>query len=195
MGSPGTALARTAREVARCVRHPPVRRDLMAEWQRRIRGRPPPLPEGPLQRVLTVCHGNIARSAFAGALLSARAPHLSVRSGGLKAEEGRPADEAAVRTATGFDTNLASHRAHAVTAEDVEWADLILVMQGRHVVESGRRWPQASARVRLLGDYLDEPPFVIADPWGHGDDVFRLVFDRIERAVGLLVPSLEDASR
>jgi protein-tyrosine phosphatase len=96
-----------------------------------------------------------------------------------------------LRAATRFGIDLASHRSHRLLAEDVSWADLILVMQGRHVAEISRRWPQVRDKVRLLGHYLDEPPFGIADPWGRGDKVFAFTFQRIERAVNRLVAQLE----
>ena len=64
-------------------------------------------------------------------------------------------------------------------------------MQGRHITEIVRRWPQARRKARLLGHYLDQPPFGIADPWGRGDEVFAGTFERISRAVDRLAILLD----
>ena len=68
------------------------------------------------------------------------------------------------------------------------WADLILVMQGAHAaaIEPPRR-----SRVRLLGDYLPAPPFLLQDPWGREERVFDQVFERLRIAVENLAVRIE----
>jgi protein-tyrosine phosphatase len=175
------------RTLARFARSASARHDARHELRRRLRGEPS-LPEGPLHRVLVLCHGNICRSPFAAALLSTRLPTCEVRSAGLHAGEGNPADPLAVKCADRLGVSLAGHRSARVDSEMLAWADLILVMQGAHAaaIEPPRR-----SRVRLLGDYLPAPPFLLQDPWGQEERVFDQVFERLSIAVENLAVRIE----
>ena len=170
-----------------------ARQDALHEWRRKRRGEPR-LPPGEITRVLVVCHANICRSPFAGALLAARRPELQVRSTGFFADEGSPAEEDARRGARAFGIDLLTHVAHRIAEEDLAWAQLILVMEGHHAAHIARDWPDGSLRTRLIGDYRAEPPYAIADPWGQPDEVFRSTFQRISEAVDRL-SELVKASR
>jgi protein-tyrosine phosphatase len=176
--------------LVRLARSAPARHDARHELRRRLRGEPP-LPEGPLRHLLVLCHGNICRSPFAAALLAARLPALEVRSAGLRAGTGNPADPTAVRCAARLGVSLSRHRSASVSDEALAWADLILVMQGSHVAELARGWPQLCPRVRLLGDFLSAPPHLLSDPWGHPEEVFDAVFARVAGAVENLTLRLE----
>lgn len=178
-----------ARALARVLVSSQAREDAWYEWRRRLAGEPG-LP-GSVQRVFVVCHGNLCRSPFVVARLAQRLPALEVRSAGLAASGDDPAPEAAVRAASRRNIDLASHRTRRVSDQDVADADLILGMQGRHAAELVRRWPDCEARVRLLGDFLPEPPFAIADPWGRDDAFFDTVFARVEAAVARLAQRIE----
>jgi protein-tyrosine phosphatase len=171
-----------ARRLARAARYPSVRQYLWHEWRRR-RGGPVDLPPGEVRRILVICHGNICRSPFAERWLARARPDLEVRSAGLAAREGKPAEPGARRIATRFGLDLATHAAHRMEAADVDWADLILGMQGHHKTAVARRWPDSGARNQLLGDFLAAPPHAIEDPWGLPDDVFQQTFEKIVAAL------------
>ena len=141
--------------------------------------------------MLVLCHGNICRSPFAAALLEARVPDLEVRSAGLQAGQGNPADPVAVKCAGRMGVSLTGHRSLHVSLDALAWADLILVMQGSHAAAIERDFPQFRSRVRLLGDYLPGPPYLLPDPWGHEEQVFDRVFARVERAVESLAEQIE----
>lgn len=158
------------------------RANALHEWRRR-RGGEPELPPDPVRRVLVICLGNICRSPFAEGLLASQRPELALRSAGLLAGAGAPADATAQRVAARFGVDLAAHAARRLADEDVDWADLILAMEGQHVARLARQWPAGGSKTRLLGDFLPSPPFAIRDPWGQGEDVFARTFERIEAAV------------
>lgn len=172
------------RTVARLVRSRVAREDLVWEWRRR-RGGEPSLPEGPVHRVLVLCHGNLCRSPFAAALLAAD-PQIEVRSAGVGAADGHLADATAARVAARFGIDLHEHRTRRVRAEDADWAHLLIGMEGRHAASLLREFPAAGARVRLLGDFLPESPHRILDPWGQSDAVFDETFARIVSATARL---------
>jgi protein-tyrosine phosphatase len=132
--------------------------------------------------VLVICHGNICRSPFAAALLARALPDREVRSAGLLAGEGNPADPTALRVARIWDVDLAAHRTRPIAAADVGWADLILGMEGHHAAALERGFPDAGSKSRLLGHFLPSPPYAIADPWGLSESVFEETFERIALA-------------
>lgn len=184
---------RWLRSLARLARSEAARDDALHELRRRVRGEPQ-LPAGVSRRLLVLCHGNICRSPFAAALLATRLPAREVRSAGLKAGHGNPADPTAAVCASRLGVSLAAHRSQRVDAELLAWADLILVMQGCHAAAIRREWPQFASRVRLLGDFLPDPPHLLPDPWGEPEPVFDRVFARTVTAVDQLAQRLESQS-
>jgi len=120
---------------------------------------------------------------------------MEVRSAGLEAREGKPAQPGALRVAPTFGVDLADHAAHRMEREDVEWADLVLGMEGWHLTEVIRRWPEGVGKVHLLGDFLDAGPFRIEDPYGEEDAVFERVFARISESVEALSRVLDETEK
>ena len=163
-------LVKLAKGVGRAVLRTHDRQDAIAELQRRF-GSEPRLPSTPIQRVLVICHGNICRSPFAAASLARQLPSLEVRSAGLFAGSGNPADGAALRVARQFGIDLKAHRSGPIDQDSLAGIDLVLGMEGRHRAELIRRYPDTAPRVRLLGHHLSSAPFTLPDPWGHPDEV------------------------
>jgi predicted protein tyrosine phosphatase len=79
-------------------------------------------------RLLFVCTGNVARSPAAEAVLRELAPGAhETRSAGISPFCPRP-----------------------VTSADLEWADLIAVMECDHGVFITQRWPGLARKIRVL---------------------------------------------
>lgn len=185
---------RWARAVGRLALSLRARQDARHELRRRLLGEPR-LPNRSVRRVLVLCHGNICRSPVAAMLLAKRLPTLDVRSAGLNAGEGNPPDPTAARCAARLGVSLGEHRSRPVSAELLAWADLILAMQGSHAAAIDRRWPEARSRVRLLGDFLPAPPYLLQDPWGQSEGVFQEVLARLASAVERLSERIETTRR
>lgn len=138
-----------------------------------------------------VCHGNIIRSAYAEGLLRARAAgrlDIEVRSAGVAAVSGRPADPRAVALALERGLDLGSHRATSLGSLEPGPGELVLVMEARHFRPVLRQGSPPGRDVFLLGSFAPHGDPEIRDPYG-ATDVEALVhaFDRIEAAIDALI--------
>lgn len=121
-------------------------------------------------RVLVLCHGNINRSAACAAVLQTEcdSSRVEVRSAGLSAEDGHRA----AKKTRDFLADLSyraieDHRSRQVTPEDLQWATLIIYMDGPNLVRlrTACGFDEAVlARARCLGDWCLPPQKKIADP-------------------------------
>lgn len=129
--------------------------------------------------VLVVCTGNTCRSAMAGAILARLGAEsgLHVRSAGTAAAAGLPAAEEALRTAERHGLSLADHATTPLTADLLEWADHVLVMEGYHRRLVSRMG--APEKVTLLSEYGGDGGD-IPDPVGAAEEVYEDVFGRLE---------------
>ena len=146
----------------------------------------------PTRRVLVVCAGNICRSPTAEAVLRRLvADHpslrLEVRSRGTQDwNVGRGAHRAMTRIAGGRGYDLSRHVAAQVGADDLAWADDVLVMDDDNHRQLVGRYPAQAGHVRLLD------PGGIPDPWLVDDDpAYSDSLDRIERAVRAYLEGLD----
>lgn len=130
-----------------------------------------------MQRILTLCIGNICRSPLAEVLLAREFPGRVVRSAGLGALVGEPADPLSVTLAAEQGLDLSAHRAQQVTGLMCQQADLILVMEQHQRAELERRYPQVRGKVFRLA------PGDIADPFRMPRAAFESAYADISRGV------------
>jgi protein-tyrosine phosphatase len=132
------------------------------------------------RRVLVVCLGNHCRSPLGAAALARHGPPgTEVRSAGLADKhQGRPAHPAMIQAAAALGYDLADHLGAQVTAQMLDWADLVLAMDSTVLAElralAGNR---ASPELRLYAEGRDVP-----DPWGQDADAFSGCAQLIEEA-------------
>lgn len=186
----------TARRYLRSIRHlpdrllQPIRRRRMSK---RLAGRR-------VQSVLFVCHGNINRSAYAAAVFPAHVTGperkaLVVRSAGFIGP-GRPASDHALKIASQRGVDLSGHESRLIDGAEARSTDLIVVMSARqraYVIRVVRCLPEC---VVVLGDFDPQPApeRTIQDPYGHTEEVFDAVFDRIDRCVAVMGSLLSDGT-
>ena len=115
-----------------------------------------------MQRILTVCVGNICRSPVASALLSQALPEHAVSSAGIAAVVGHDVDATARQVAEAHEVMLPRHQARQFTKAIGEASDLILVLEVGHKREIERNAPQLSGRTFLLSHWTGGKD--IADP-------------------------------
>ncbi len=139
-------------------------------------------------KILFVCTGNMCRSPAAGKLLTfyGAAAGFEARSRGTAAQPycRMPAQvENFLKRAGAADI---SHRPALVSEEDIDWADLILVMERVHAEILADKFPQSMRKTKLLLDHCGAGGDLL-DPMGRGDEVYEDVLTKIQEAVRKLV--------
>ena len=143
--------------------------------------------------ILFVCSGNVSRSFLAESLLkcelkSLRVEDVAVSSAGLYAFPGSPPDPQMAAYLSNMGVPFEPHEARQMSKQELDWADLILVMERRHEADLDKLWPEAKMKVQLLGEYLaggwEEE---IQDPFGNSPHHYRLSQSQITLAVKSLV--------
>ena len=106
-------------------------------------------------RWLFVCSGNICRSPLAKAICDSESDRrdLSIEtdSAGTLGLVGYPVDPKAGQVAVEIGLDLGLHRSKALTAEQIRWADRVIVMTDEHLATIGLLAPEALDRVVPLG--------------------------------------------
>jgi len=121
--------------------------------------------------VIFVCTGNVCRSPMAAGLFYDRLVRegaerrVRVRSAGIWALEGQPASAYALQVMNEHGLDISAHRGRNLTQQDVDDADLILVMTQRHADIIARTMQHAAGKVYLLSEMAGQP-LDIEDPYG-----------------------------
>ncbi|WP_442960346.1 low molecular weight protein-tyrosine-phosphatase [Pseudomonas frederiksbergensis] len=132
---------------------------------------------------MIVCVGNICRSPTAESLLRRALVHsdIEVSSAGLAALVGKPIEPTARAVLEEHGHVPDEHQGIQLTPQAVSEADLILVMEQRHVSGVLNIAPEARGKVLMLGKWQDDRE--ICDPYRQGKPAFVHAYALIEEAV------------
>lgn len=133
-----------------------------------------------MKSILVVCEGNICRSPMAQGLLAAALPSVQVRSAGLGALIGMPADETAVRLVQERGIDITAHRAVQINRQICVQADMVLVMDFEQRKRLEEMYPQACGRVFRVGEYTKRD---IPDPYRQSELAFREALSLIDEGL------------
>jgi protein-tyrosine phosphatase len=145
----------------------------------------------PVRAILVVCKGNICRSPLAEAYLKHRVEKhglpIVVESAGLETSFGKTAHPLAQLVGTQGGSCSASMQRNQLHKEQVERADMILVMEWRQRRRVLKLYPQAKQKVFLLRQFYDQSVREVADPYSGTLEDFQTCFSMIKQACDVLV--------
>lgn len=144
--------------------------------------------------MLVVCYGNIYRSPFTGTCLRQHLPaEIEVRTSGFHKKIGRSSPERHVAMSRARNIDLAEHRSSKVSPEDLQWADIVVLMD-RHNWGALDDLGADHAKLVWLGAFV--PGDVeIPDPYELTDEHAQRVLDRMEQASRELATRLRAGHR
>jgi protein-tyrosine phosphatase len=136
-----------------------------------------------IKRVLVVCVGNICRSPIAEFVFRHRLANdrITVESAGLAALVGNPVDPLAEAVLAEHGLTAASHIARQVSPALIDAADIVLVMDKRHVSAIHAQAPHARGKTFLLGRWQGDR--AVPDPYGKPKAEFSRTYDMVGEAV------------
>lgn len=142
------------------------------------------------EHILFVCYGNINRSVLAERIVLSQAnAGFTPLSAGFHAHSGRPADPNMVDVARRHGLDLGNASSRQIDRDMVARADLIFVMEVRHLQRIAELFPEAAAKTFLLGlaDTQASPDGEIADPYGQTPDTYERCFKQASACVGRVI--------
>ena len=128
--------------------------------------------------VTFVCTGNVCRSPMAAGLFYDRLVRekaqrsVRVRSAGIWALEDQPASAYALQVMGERGLDISAHRGHNLSQQEVDEADLILVMTLRHKEAITQDLERSDGKVHLLASVAG-PAYDIQDPYGGSIGEYR----------------------
>ncbi|WP_281658948.1 low molecular weight protein arginine phosphatase [Halobacillus sp. Cin3] len=117
--------------------------------------------------ILFVCTGNTCRSPIAEAILKSKYDQDKVRSAGIFAGKGEPLAENSSLVLREIDLSL-NHQTSPVSAETLEWADLVLTMTDRHKQTLAIQYPDHQDRFFTLKEYV----LIDENQWGELKELY-----------------------
>lgn len=191
MSQVGTA---SVRGLARSMKH--VVNGVLNHWRYQALVTQQVFPN-PAGAILVVCKGNICRSPLAEAYLKHQTEQnglpVAVYSAGLETSLGKPAHPLAQEVGAQGGLSLGKHATQPLHKEQVERADMILVMEWRQRKRLVKLYPQAKRKVFLLRQFYDQSVLEVADPYSGTIEDFQVCFSMIKQACDVLVRQMVSA--
>ena len=133
-----------------------------------------------MNNLLVICIGNICRSPMAEGLLQKAFPYKTVRSAGVDAMVGYPADPYSIQIMQEQGIDISRHRAQKLAGWMVSEADLILTMDNEQKRYIEQKYPAAKGKVLRSGEFGN---FDIPDPYRQEMSSFRQAYALISDSI------------
>jgi len=137
--------------------------------------------------ILVLCYGNIYRSPFVEQRLR---DHLDdrwkLRSAGFHKKIQRPCDTDYIPIAARYGGALENHRSRCVNREDIDWANLIIIMDRKNYDQLEFNYPNSLDKVVWVAAALDVRIPEVEDPYGKPQDKIERLVKRMDDSVAAL---------
>lgn len=152
------------------------------------------------KRILFVCLGNICRSPLAEGIFrdyveKTGQSHLyEIDSAGTSGwHAGEMPDKGSIRIAAARGIDIRSQRSRKLTHEDFDKFDFIVAMDASNIKKIKELREPREGQLLLLRDFdPDSSGRDVPDPWSHGDEAFREVFDIIESCMPRMMAKISE---
>jgi len=143
--------------------------------------------------LLVLCYGNIYRSPFVANQLRRQLPagQFAVRSAGFHHRVDRSCASDYIPLAAEFGASLAEHRSRRVVAEDLQWADLIVIMDRKNWDALQDLGVPVANKTVWISSALDGAWPEIADPYGMDEAGVRRILGQLQRSSEALARALQ----
>ena len=138
---------------------------------------------GDYRHILFLCYGNICRSPLAALLAQKAIPERVIVSAGFHNKADRCSPLHMLNAATEAGIDMRAHRSQTATAEAIEAADLVLVMDWKNYDQLLEQFPGASRKTTFLGLFANPGEIEIEDPYDLHGVRLSAVVNRIRSAV------------
>lgn len=150
-----------------------------------------------LRKILLVCTGNSCRSIMAEAYLEKRLKEenipVNVGSAGTMGCDGKKPTGEVMGLLKEEGIDAGKYRSKFLTVEDLEWADLILIMGPEHRARIMEIAPGNENKIAYLGGFNPgKGEAIIPDPIGRSEAFYKASFNFIKLSVEGLIKWLKE---
>jgi protein-tyrosine phosphatase len=134
------------------------------------------------QRILILCTGNICRSPFVEQYMrNSFEMDIEVESAGLETDDGRTCPLQAQNISEMYGIDVSDHRSKVVTEEQVEQADIVLLMDWYNYYRIRQKFEGYEQKRFLLGAINASNNPQISNPHGRGENGFSKRFQKCKQ--------------
>ncbi|MEW8255197.1 MAG: hypothetical protein AB2747_12640 [Candidatus Thiodiazotropha taylori] len=188
---PKSLLVRIIRSIKRRIRHQKLLRVVREKSQAAINS------AQNIDHILVLCYGNIYRSPLVEYLLrkSLSDTDIEIRSAGFHDKTGRSCVEEYQKLLAERGYDLTAHRSSRISQDDIEWADLIVIMDRKNWDLLSSMAPSALNKTIWIGAFSPNLSVEVIDPYNQGNQKTRQVISQLEQCVVDITAKLVDTDQ
>lgn len=140
--------------------------------------------------ILVLCYGNIYRSPFVEYYLNyikRDILNLHIKSAGFHTKTDRASAVDYIEHCKNWGVDLTPHRSSQVSNELLDWAEIILIMDGHNYKMLTLQDTDVAEKIIWLGSLSDATPVEILDPYGQTPENQHLVVQQLATASQALI--------
>lgn len=142
------------------------------------------------KKILFLCYGNINRSAIAHIIadhMMCDLKKLEFKSAGFHFQGGRTADHRMSEIAETNNLKIKDFRSTVLNTDLVDWADIIFVMECKHIYQLEEQYTHTQGKTFLLGGlFQDNKAIEIGDPYNQQATIYQDAFQKVSRCISTM---------